>query len=483
MRARAKTRWPAVLFAIVLVAPSPGSAASPPPADVLGAFLAAYRVGDCASMRSFVEARYHPRVLERPERAEEFAASFAQLRNEFGPLEPRTESYDSTYRAVRHHLYGPVIKEWVTLMFVPDSATGRIRGHGLWKLEGPAGWTRPADPRPIEERLRAQLSDLAGAGLFSGAVLLADARGVRVDTALGTADGRRALRRGDRLPIASITKVFTAAAVLLLESDGLLALDDPVSKYVPEFPRDVADHVTLRHLLQHTSGLEIDDCAAFVDAQAAARTVAELVANQVAFLDSMNEGRRKDFRPLGKYDYSNENYDLLGGIVERVSGRSFDRFLDERVLRPAGMRATSFRAPAGLRGMSYRLGRVPDPCTRSTVDFDRGSGAPSPSGGLFSTTADLARFMKWLRAPRGPRGSLFDRMCRDTVPDGNTRAYGLGVEQLLGAPRAIGHNGGFAGASAELRYFPEQELVLAVLCNRERSAPDLLHFLREGWPR
>lgn len=474
---------PAALLPLALLLSAGMASARPAGGGVLGAFLEAYRNGDCASLRAFVDERYHPRVLERPGLAAQFAASFAQLRNEFGPLEPLAESYDSTYRAVRHHLYAPAVKEWVTILFVPDSATGKTRGHGLWKLEPPPGWTRPADARPVDARLRAQLRDLGAAGLFSGSVMLAGERGIRVDTALGTADGHRALGPRDRFPIASITKMFTAAAVLLLESDGKLALDDPVSKHVPEYPRDVADQVTIRHLLLHTSGIEIDDCATFMAARDSARTVAELVATQIAFLDSLNEGRRKDFRPPGTFDYSNENYDLLGGIVERVSGSGFDRFLDRRILRPAGMRATSFEGAAGLKGLSHRHGGVPDPCARTSVDLASAGRAPSPSGGLSSTTEDLRRFLAWLRAPRGASGSLFDRMCRDTVAAGEARAYGLGVELLGGPAGAIGHNGGIAGASGELRYFPGQRLVLVALCNRERSAPDLLQFLLRTGPR
>jgi CubicO group peptidase (beta-lactamase class C family) len=472
-----------VVAALVLgAAIAPRSASHAAPRDggeTLAAFLEAYRVGDCAAFDAFVRAHYHPKALARPDLVADFVASFARLREDLGPIERRSTGFDSTYRATRHHLYGPVSRQWVTLMFVHDDSTGKVRGHGLWRREAPPGWTPAADPRPPGFRLREHLNGLADAGLFSGVVLLAGPAGPIVGQAIGTADGRRPLTVEDRFPIASITKMFTAALILLLEEEGRLAFDEPIARHLPEYPRDIAGQVTIRHLLQHTSGIEIDDHAPFNAARELACTLDQAVAAQDAHLDSMNEGRRRDFRPLGRHDYSNENYDLLGAIAERAAGVPFGRLLERRVLAPAGLRATSFAGEPGLHGRTWKRGAGGAACATEGVAHAGRAGCPGPAGGLFSTAQDLARFMAWLRAPRAGRATLFERMTNGMVPAGDGATYGLGVEQLTAGDTAVGHNGGIAGASAELRWLAREGLILVALCNRERAAPDLLRFVLE----
>lgn len=444
-----------------------------PQESALEGFLEAYHTGDCSTIHTFVTSNYHPTIVGNPELVQQFTASFAQLHQEFGPLEVRGQGVDATYEATKYFLYGPVIKEWVALMFVSD-ANGKIAGHGLWKLEKPPGWVRPPDDRPFDARMRAHLGDLAGAGMFSGAVLLLQPNGAAIDVAAGTADGRRSLTTKDRFPIASVTKMFTAAAVLLLEQAEELSLDDPIARYVPEYPADIAEQVTIRHLLLHTSGIELDDDPGFNSAQAEAPSLDAVVAAQVRFIDRLNEGRRANFRPLNTFDYSNEEYDLLGAIVERVADQPFDAYLAAHVFAPAGLEATSFVGEDGLRGVAHRKDGSPDPCSATSMAFGTLRSFPSPSGGLFSTTSDLRLFLDWLRAPRSGRPSLLDRMMAEQVPVGEGEAYGLGVQLLTGTPRVVGHNGGIAGASAELRLFLDDGTLFVALANRERAAGDLL---------
>ena len=467
-------------IATILASPAGAQGGASAPRDSAGpiaAFLAAYRGGDCATFRAFVAASYSAKVLASTERVEQFVTSFVSLKEDFGPLEPVSVSFDTTYKSVRHHLYGPTIEQWVTMMFVLDS-TGKARGHGLWRRDGPPGWKAPRDERPLATRLRQHLRRIGDAGLFSGAVLLAGPGGAMLQEAYGTADGRRRLTTNDRFPIASISKMFTAAVILTLEEEGRLALGDPIAKHLPEYPKDIGDQVTIRHLLQHTSGIELDDNPTFNAARDTACTLDQALAVQVALIDSMNEGRRKDFRPLNRHDYSNENYDLLGVIAERVAKEPFDRLLAKRVLEPAGMCATSFAGEPGLHARTHR-GRAGQTCVPEEVVHAGRRQCPEPAGGLFSTTQDLARFLSWLRSPRSGRGSLMDRMISEPVPSGDGAGYGFGVE-ILPDQRAAGHNGGIAGASSELRWLAGGGLTLVVLCNRERAAPDLLHYVLEG---
>ena len=128
--------------------------------------------------------------------------------------------------------------------------------------------------------------------------------------------------------------------MLQLEQQGRLSLDEPMSRFVPEYPAFIAEQVTIRHLLTHTSGIELDDDPEFNRLVAEARSLSEILAAHVERIEHLNEGRYADFRPLESHDYSNENYDLLGVIIERASGQPWQEYVHEHVLPPAGMTHT-----------------------------------------------------------------------------------------------------------------------------------------------
>jgi CubicO group peptidase (beta-lactamase class C family) len=136
----------------------------------------------------------------------------------------------------------------------------------------------------------------------------------------------------------SVAKQFTAAAVVLLQQDGKLSLDDPVKKYIPELP-DYGSPLTIRHLLNHTAGVR--DWGTVLSLTGAGR--GERIITQDLALDVITHQRALDFTPGSEYSYSNSGYNLAAIIVERVSKQKFPAFIEERLFKPLGMKNSSWR--------------------------------------------------------------------------------------------------------------------------------------------
>ncbi len=222
---------------------------------------------------------------------------------------------------------------------------------------------------------------------FNGAILVAERGKVLFSGGYGFADFEAGFPNTTETPfrIASITKPFTALCVLQLRERGLLDLDDPVSKYLPEYPGGEA--IKLIHLLSHTSGIPEYATVAFLGRADRPYTGDELLRH---FRD---KGLR--FPPGTKFEYSNSNYIALGLIIERVSSLPYGDFVAKNVFEPVGMTASRYGGGPGLATGYLRLaegGGVPAfPIDLSSL---------YSSGGLVSSVEDL---YKWDRALRGGR--------------------------------------------------------------------------------
>jgi CubicO group peptidase (beta-lactamase class C family) len=194
--------------------------------------------------------------------------------------------------------------------------------------------------------------------------------------------------------IASMTKPVTAGAVLLLQDEGKLTVDDPVAKYLPELAGvKTADGrpatLTLRHLLTHTSGL----AEATAKESLAARKLADLIPHYAA--------KPLQFAPGTQWKYCQSGINSLGRIVEVVSGQTFPEFLDKRFFGPLGMNDTTFYpTPSQLSRLAMSYKRVDGKLVESPVIADYAPGRsgryPAANGGLFSTAPDYARFCQML---------------------------------------------------------------------------------------
>jgi CubicO group peptidase (beta-lactamase class C family) len=259
--------------------------------------------------------------------------------------------------------------------------------------------------------------------------------------------------------VASVSKQFTAAAILLLAQDGKLSLDDDVRKHLPELP-DFGVPITLRHLVHHTSGLRDQwDLLGL----AGWRYSLDLITDDDV-LEVVTRQKELNFRPGEEYLYCNTGYTLLGQVVKRVSGQSLREFTSARIFGPLGMKSTHFRDDHAeiIKGQAYAYAPAKASFRLSITNFDT-VGATS----LFTTVEDLVRWDRNFDDPRVGGPSFVRQMLqKGRLNDGRELdyAFGLSVREYRGLP-IVEHAGGDAGYRSHLMRFPDQRFAVACLCN------------------
>jgi CubicO group peptidase (beta-lactamase class C family) len=267
---------------------------------------------------------------------------------------------------------------------------------------------------------------------------------------------------------ASLSKQFTAAAVLLLVADGKISLDDDVRKYIPELP-DFGKRITLDHLLHHTSGLRDYHLLLLLEG-----LNEEDVITRREILWLLSHQRSLGFAPGSRFSYSSSGYVLLAEIVARVAGESFGSFLAKRVLEPLGMTGSLVREdharPIPRRAIGYTLGS--DGEIRSwmgNLEYDG-------SSNLVTTTRDLAKWDANFYDPKVGGQALIDAMrMRGKLTDGTVLEYAMGLQEWeTHGLHVEEHNGAFAGYRTIITRYPSERLTVSVLCNTtEADADDL----------
>lgn len=309
-------------------------------------------------------------------------------------------------------------------------------------------------PRVVEGDLGKRLAtflDGASAHGFSGAVLAGHGGKVVLALGVGFADleDRQPVTADTLFEVASITKQFSAAAILCLVQDGRLQLDDPIARHLPGVPDDCAA-ITVRHLLQHTSGIP------GTNSRGAGRDLAAVLPSFLA------GGPRHP--PGSHWEYWNQGYALLAAIVEARSGQSFTSFCTSRLFQPAGLRTACFTgddAPAGVP-VAIGVSKVGEP--RSALAHPYGSYGFQylGMGGAVCSVWDL---WHWDRALGGVK-VLKEPAKRELFRPG-PGDYGLGWFVRSEQGRTVQrHGGAVRGFLGEVRRWPERDAFLGVLCNR-----------------
>ena len=270
--------------------------------------------------------------------------------------------------------------------------------------------------------------------------------------------------------VASISKQFTAAAILLLAQDGKLSLDDDVHKYITELP-DFGARITIRHLIYHTSGLR-DQWALL--GLAGWRYSLDLITDDDV-IELMSRQKDLNFQPGEKHVYCNTGYTLLAQIVKRVSGQSFREFTNSRIFEPLGMTNTHFRDDHAEIvkhiAYGYEEGKGRNVYRLSVTNFDT-VGATS----LLTTVEDLARWDENFYHPRvGGLTLVAQQLQRGKLTSGKELDYAFGLVhgKYRGLP-TIDHGGADAGYRADLLRFPQQHFSVACLCNQAEINPSEL---------
>jgi CubicO group peptidase (beta-lactamase class C family) len=304
------------------------------------------------------------------------------------------------------------------------------------------------------EKADQYLSEIARMQKFNGVVLLAKEGKIILHKGYGWRDAQKRIPHDEHsiFQLGSITKQFTATAILHLQEQGKLNVKDKLSKYIPRFPR--GDSITLEHLLTHTSGIfNYTNDPRFMNTEAVkARSVEEMIA---VFKD-----RTPDFSPGTRYKYSNSGYILLGYIIQKVSGKPYEQVVRELIFRPLQMQQSGFdykslNHPAKSTGY-FVLDS--DTVRSSIVD----SSVSYAAGSIYSTTGDLYKWHKALYTDKVVKQSSLEQAWK---PFRAKYGFGWGIDSVDGK-RMISHGGGIFGFTTDMLRVPADDICIILLTNK-----------------
>ena len=318
----------------------------------------------------------------------------------------------------------------------------------------------PAVRTPLGEKLDAHMSRLEAYG-FSGSLLVAKGGEVILDKGYGFADAQRKVpfTADTAFDIGSITKQFTATAILKLEMQGKLGVSDPISKWFEGVPEDKKG-ITLHHLLTHSAGLE----DVFGD------DYEEMPRDRLvkAALDS-----KLLWAPGTRYRYSNAGYSLLAAIVELASGKPYEVYLRENLWQPAGMARTGYRLQEkgplahGVTGDGKDWGTPLDKAWAPDGPWWNLRG----NGGVLSTAGDLYKWHQALEGEtilsKGAKAKMFTPHVPEDEEGSSHYGYGWAIFQTPRNTRLIAHNGGNGIFNADFRRYVDDGVVLIIGSNRQ----------------
>lgn len=307
------------------------------------------------------------------------------------------------------------------------------------------------------------LTEQTNANLFSGAVLVAQNGQILISKGYGMAD--RAHQRPNtpqtKFRLGSLTKSFTALAILQLQAQGKLNVQDPICHYLPDCPA-AWQAITLHHLLTHTAG--IPDLVRLPD-YAQTKTIPSTPTQTI--------DRFKDkplaFPPGTQWDYSNSGYIVLGVVIEQAAGKPYAAFLQDNIFTPLGLNNTGYEHEQTRLATGY--------ADATTVAEPIAMSIPFAAGGLYSTVEDLYHWDQALSRedllPSSLRDMLFTPYATIPQSDGASYGYGWVISQQMGH-RMIGHNGGIEGFVASLNRFPDDDVTIIMLSNRQDINPNAI---------
>jgi CubicO group peptidase (beta-lactamase class C family) len=329
-------------------------------------------------------------------------------------------------------------------------------------IERPAEFALPhMSDQQLVAALRKQLDTEASADRFAGAVLVANDGKPIFAQAYGLADREHKIPNTlqTRFSLASMNKMFTAVAIMQLVQAGKVALDDPLGKYLTDYPnKELAAKVTIGELLTNTGGTGDIWGPEFDKHRLELHTLQDYI--------NLYGNRALRFEPGSRWEYSNYGFILIGAVIEKVSGESYYDYEREHVFNPAGMTstgsATEDRAIPN-RSVDYtKMGT-----THWIPNTDAPTNGGTPAGGGFSTAGDLLRFADALRLNK-----LLDAQHTKLMTTGRVAnpfgldAYGFGV-QTVNRNQCFGHNGSARGVNGDLEMCLDSSYAIVVLANMD----------------
>lgn len=360
---------------------------------------------------------------------------------------------------------------------VDSAAPHKITGIGNRPPKLPAGSepARQLTDAEIAKSIETFVKKLVDADVFSGTVLIANGDKVIFKGAYGKAnkDFNAPNTIDTKFNLGSMNKMFTSVAIAQLVEQGKISFDDPLSKFVPDFPNPTAaGKIRIKHLLTHTAGLGSYFNKKFMESSRAKfRTVDDMM--------TLADEKDVAFEPGTKWAYSNTGMLVLGKVIEKASGQNYFDYIREHIYKRAGM----------TRSDSYDLDRVnPNLAVGYDKEFtDKGVTFRNnvfshvirggPAGGGYSTAEDLLNFSLALRSNKLV-GAQYVKLLTSPKPELNSPRYGYGF--IIEDDGAIaGHGGGFEGISSNLDMFLENGYTAVVMSNYGGAAFPVFRKIRE----
>ena len=343
-----------------------------------------------------------------------------------------------------------------------------VAGVAIATIAAPAN-TVPADfSAKADAFLKASYpADAPGVAVIvvdDGKVVYSGGRG------LANVEAKQAITPATVFRLGSITKQFTSAVILQLAEDGKLSLNDPLSKFLSDYPKPGAD-ATIAQLLNHTSGIKsytgIPGWMMVEANTARPYTTDEMLA--------LFKNQPADFAVGTEHRYNNSGYVLLGAVIEKVTGRPWHAAVEERIVKPLGL--TSIRygelessTPGMAQGYSQKEGKL-IPARKIHMSV------PHAAGALIGSVEDLAKWAEALHKGKVVSSATYAQMIAPTkLPNGKIENYGFGLsQQELRGHKTVGHGGGIFGFHTASTYIPDEDVFIAVFANSDEPViePDL----------
>jgi CubicO group peptidase (beta-lactamase class C family) len=337
--------------------------------------------------------------------------------------------------------------------FIPLSVTGSA-----------AAKNRSSKSSEIEAKVDAYIKPYLEMKVFSGAVLIARKGKILLSKGYGMANYELDVANTPKTKfhLASVSKTFTAASILLLEERGLLRTSDPLTKYIPDYPN--GEKITIHHLLIHTSGIpNVNNFPEYNNWSRFPQTTANLV--------DKFKNRPLNFEPGARYDYSNSNYNVLAFIIEKVSGKSYGDFLKEHIFAPLDMKDTAHDEQANLLIKNVASGYTP-------AGFDGFEKTPyldwtikTGNGSLYSTVEDLYKWDRALYTEKLLKKGTLDKIFTKHVDD--AIGYGWFISKRLNR-RCIRMSGRSPGFQCEIQRYVDDDTCVIVLGNNYSGAASFM---------
>lgn len=310
-------------------------------------------------------------------------------------------------------------------------------------------------------------------GVVGSAVAVMKADKILHAKGYGYADLEREVKASETtvFRIASLSKQFTAMAVMMLVEQGKLKLEDDITKYFPDFPSN-GQKLTVAHLLSHTSGVSFEDAwSQIVPANVRVDALRDLSPSTLAKLFA---GTRLEFSPGERFRYNNNAFEMVGLLIERVSGLSYAAFLQKNIWDPLGMSQSYYLDTSRIikhraNGYTSRDGVI---VNAPFYNMDRIYAA----GAVGSTVLDLMKWQRALLDNRLTTASSFNKMTtRAHLNNGSPVPYGHGLFLLeMEGKRKIEHYGSLSGFRAQLAHYPAENLTVSVLANTNPARTEVL---------